>query len=78
MHDSIENRLGNDINHFAFRRPSGKPVDEEDRPALPGQDGSASDGNREAVQKPEESEEEGSRTPAWSYGGIEEENVWGK
>jgi hypothetical protein len=69
--------LGNSINHFTFRRPSGKPVDEENHTAPPAEGGGTSNENTEAVKESEESEEE-SRTPVWSYGGLEEENVWGK
>jgi hypothetical protein len=70
--------LGNSINHLTFRRPSGKPVDEENHTAPPGGGGSTSNETTETVKQPEESEEEESRTPVWSYGGLEEENVWGK
>ncbi|GFF61273.1 transmembrane protein 184 homolog C30D11.06c [Aspergillus udagawae] len=60
-----------------FQRPSGKPVDEENHTAPPAEGGGTSNENTEAVKESEESEEE-SRTPVWSYGGLEEENVWGK
>ncbi|KAK9652289.1 hypothetical protein HCH54_010279 [Aspergillus fumigatus] len=61
-----------------FQRPSGKPVGEENHTASPAEGGNTSNETPEAVKELEESEEEESRTPVWSYGGLEEENVWGK
>ncbi|EAW14365.1 OSTA/TMEM184 family protein [Aspergillus clavatus NRRL 1] len=65
--------------HKHFQRPSGQPVGEETDAEQPAQGDSTFVENTEiAHQKKEDDDDEDPKTRIWTYGGMEEENVWGR